>query len=220
MWLIGLFLALGVVLGPLGAQAQPSGKVWRIGMLETTSPTLNVANLDAFRQGLRDLGYVEGQNLVITYRSADGRPERFPDLAPELMHLPVDLILTRGTPAALAAKQATHGTLPVVITGAGDPVGAGLVASLARPGGNVTGLSALTTALYAQRVALLAALLPPRARLAGLFTMGNPVLPAQWSEVERAARPLGLQPQLLDVRTPEELGRAFEAARRERADGL
>src|SRR5215471_12061786 len=178
MWLIGLFLALGVVLGPLGAQAQPSGKVWRIGMLETTSPTLNVANLDAFRQGLRDLGYVEGQNLVITYRSADGRPERFPALATELVRLPVDLILTRGTPAALAAKQATHGTIPVVITGAGDPVGSGLVASLARPGGNVTGLSALTTELYAKRVELLKELMPQLTRLAGLFNMSNPVLPS------------------------------------------
>ena len=120
----------------------------------------------------------------------------------------------------MAAKHATHGTMPVVITGAGDPVGSGLVASLAHPGGNVTGLSALTTELYAKRVELLMELMPKLTRLAGLFNMGNPVLPSQWTEVERAARPLGVQPQLLDVRTPEEIGRAFDAAIRERADAL
>ena len=215
-----VMLALGILAAPLAAGAQPAGKVYRIGVLETTSATLNIPNLDAFRYGLRELGYVEGQNLVIEYRSADGRPERFPDLATELVRLPVDLILTRGTPAALAAKHATQGTIPVVITGAGDPVGSGLVASIARPGGNVTGLSALTTALYAKRVELLKELMPNLARLAGLFNMGNPVLPSQWIEVEMAARPLGVQPQLLDVRTPEEIGRAFDAAIRERADAL
>jgi putative ABC transport system substrate-binding protein len=120
----------------------------------------------------------------------------------------------------LAAKQATQGTLPVVITGAGDPVGSGLVASIARPGGHVTGLSALTTELYAKRVELLTELMPQLARLAGLFNMGNPVLPSQWTEVEMAARPLGVQLQLLDVRTPEEIGQAFDAAIRERADAL
>jgi len=204
----------------LTAGAQPAAKVYRIGVLETTSAALNVANLEAFRHGLRELGYVEGHNLVIAYRSADGRPERFPALATELVRLPVDLILTRGTPAALAACLAAKGTLPVVITGAGDPVGAGLVASLAHPGGNITGLSALTTELYAKRVELLTELLPHLARLAGLFNMSNPVLPAQWTEVERTARPLGVEPQLLDVRTPEEIGRAFDAAIKARADAL
>jgi ABC-type uncharacterized transport system substrate-binding protein len=213
-----VMLALGILAAPLAAGAQPAGKVYRIGVLETTSATLNIPNLDAFRHGLRELGYVEAQNLVIEYRSADGRPERFPDLATELVRLPVDLILTRGTPAALAAKHATQGTIPVVITGAGDPVGSGLVASIARPGGNVTGLSALTTELYAKRVELLKELMPNLARLAGLFNMGNPVLPSQWTEVEMAARSLGVQPQLLDVRMPEEIGRAFDAAIRERAD--
>jgi putative ABC transport system substrate-binding protein len=204
----------------LAVDAQPAGKVYHIGVLETTSATLNVSNLDAFRRGLRELGYIEGQNLVIEYRSADGRPERFLDLATELVRLPVDLILTRGTPAALAAKQATRGTIPVVITGAGDPVGSGLVASIAHPGGNVTGLSALTTELYAKRVELLKELMPQLTRLAGLFNMSNPVLPSQWTEVEMAARPLGVQSQLLDVRTPEEIGRAFNATIQERADAL
>src|SRR5467141_3057944 len=120
------------------AQQQQS-KVWRIGILDTTSMSMNAANLSAFRQGLLDLGYVEGQNYVIEYRSADGRPERFPDLASELVRQKVDLIVLRGTPAAQAAKKAT-GTVPVVATAIGDPLL--LVASFARPGGNVTGLSA------------------------------------------------------------------------------
>jgi putative tryptophan/tyrosine transport system substrate-binding protein len=216
------FLAsTGAVLlaAPLAAQAQQAGKVYRIGMLETISTALNAANLDAFRQGLRELGYIEGQNVVIEYRSADGRQERFPDLATELVRLKVDLIVTRGTPAALAAKNAT-GTIPVVIAGAGDPVGSGIVASLARPGGNVTGLSAFNVEIYAKRVELLRELVPRLTRIAGLFNMSNPVIPLQWKEAERAARSLGMQPQLLDVRNPEDLGRAFDAATRQRADAL
>jgi len=127
-------------------------------MLETTSTALNAANLDAFRKGLRELGYVEGQNLVIEYRSADGRDERFPDLVTELVHLKVDLIVTRGTPSALAAKNAT-GTIPVVMAASGDPVATGIT-SLARPGGNVTGLSTLNTELYGKRVELLREMVP------------------------------------------------------------
>jgi putative ABC transport system substrate-binding protein len=119
---------------PLAARAQPSEKLYRVGMLERTSIPINAANLDGFRQGLRERGYVEGKNYVIDYRSADGHDDRFPGLAAELVRLKVDLILTRGTPAALAAKNAT-GTIPVVITGVGDPVGQGLVAGLPRPGG-------------------------------------------------------------------------------------
>jgi putative ABC transport system substrate-binding protein len=132
----------GLLAAPLAAKAQPAGKVYRIGMLERTSPGTNAANLEAFRRGLRELGYVEGKNLVIEYRSADGRDERYAALATELIRLNVDLILTRGTPAALAAKNATA-TIPVVITGLADPVGQGIVASLAHPGGNITGVSAI-----------------------------------------------------------------------------
>jgi putative ABC transport system substrate-binding protein len=198
-------VACGLLAVPLAVEA----KVYRIGVLETTSATMNAANLDAFRQGLRDLGYVEGQNVVLEYRSADGRQERFPDLAAELVRLKVDLIVTRGTPATLAAKNAP-GTIPVVIAGAGDPVASGLVASLARPGGNVTGVSALNIEIYAKRVELLRVLVPRLTRIAGLFNMSNPVLPLQWKEVEGTARSLGIQPQLLDVRTPEDLGHAFD----------
>ena len=212
-------LFIGLVLAPLDAHAQQAGKIHRIGVLETRSATLNAANLDAFRRGLRELGYREGQNLEIAYRSSDGRNERFPALASELVDLKVDLIVTRGTPAALAAKNATR-TIPVVMASSGDPVGAGLVASLGRPGGNVTGLSNYNVEIYAKRVELLKELLPKLTKMAGLFNMGNPVLPIQWKVAEQAARSLGLQPQLLDVRRPEDLARGFEAATREHAEGL
>jgi ABC-type uncharacterized transport system substrate-binding protein len=128
------FLAMvpgSLLAAPLAAAAQQAEKIYRIGMLERTSMAINAANLDGFRRGLRDLGYVEGKSFVIEYRSADGRDERFPDLAAELVRLKVDLIVTRGTPAALAAKNATR-TIPVVMAGIGDPVGQGVVASLAR----------------------------------------------------------------------------------------
>jgi len=214
---------LGALAGGLvaaqAAEAQQSGKVYHIGMLERTSAAINAANLDGFRQGLRELGYVEGRNLVIEYRSADGHDERFSALAAELVRLKPDLILTRGTPAALAAKNATV-TIPVVILGVGDPVGQGVVASLAHPGGNITGLSAVVTELYAKRVQLLRDLMPRAARIAALFNMSNPAIPPQWKEVEIAARSLGLQPQLLDVRKPEDLAPAFDAATRHRADTL
>ena len=165
----------GVVAGPLAGEAQPAGKVYRIGMLERTSTTINAANLNGFRQGLRELGYVEGKDFIIEYRSADGRDERYPGLVTELVGLKVDLILTRGTPATLAAKNAS-GTIPVVMTGIGDPVGQGIVASLARPGGKVTGMSPLVTELYPKRVDLLRELLPGARRLAILFNMGTRLL--------------------------------------------
>jgi len=212
-------LVLSSIAAPLAVDAQRPEKLFRIGMLERTSTAINAANLEGFRQGLRELGYVEGKSFVIEYRSADGRDERFPSLAAELVRLKVDLILTRGTSAALAAKNAT-GTIPVVITGVGDPVGQGVVASLARPGANVTGLSTLVTEIYAKRVGLLKELVPGAVRLAALINMSNPASPPQWKEVERATRSLGLQAQLLDVRKPEDLGPAFDGAIRQRADAL
>ena len=144
--------AAALIAAPRTAEAQHPEKLYRIGMLERTSTAINAANVDSFRQGLRDLGYVEGKSFVIEYRSTDGRDERYPSLAAELVRLKVDLIVTRGTPAALAAKNATA-TIPVVMAGIGDPVGQGVVASLARPGGNITGLSAQVTDIYAKRVA-------------------------------------------------------------------
>jgi len=212
-------IAGGFVAAPLAAEAQQARKVYRIGMLETRSPELNAANIDAFRQGLWELGYKEGQNLEIVYRSSDGRDERFPGLAGELVRLKVDLILTRGTPAALAAKSAT-GAIPVVMAASGDPVGSGIVKSLASPGGNVTGLSSGITESYPKRVQLLGELLPGLKRIAAILNMGNPVIPPQWRIVEASARSLGIEAQLLDVRRPEDLRGAFAAAAKQRAEAL
>jgi putative ABC transport system substrate-binding protein len=210
---------LALLAAPLAVEAQPQEKVYRIGMLERTSPAINAANVDGFRRGLHELGYVEGKNFVIEYRSADGRDERFAALATELVRLKVDLIVTRGTPGTLAAKNAT-GTIPVITVGAGDPVAQGIVAGLARPGANVTGLSTMVTELYPKRVELLRALVPKAVRIAAVFNMSNPSIPPQWKEVEVAARSLGMRAQLLDVRKPEDLGPAFDVAVRQRADGL
>lgn len=212
-------LLASLVASPSGVDAAQPEKLHRIGMLERTPPAANTANVAGFRQRLRELGYVEGESFVIDYRSADGHDERFPALAADLVRSKVDLIVTRGTPAALAVKGATA-TIPVIITGVGDPIGQGLVASLARPGTNITGLSAAVTEVFPKRVQLLKELVPKSTRIAGLFNMGNPALPPQWKEVEKAARSRGLEPLLLDVRKAEDLQPAFETAVRQRADAL
>jgi putative ABC transport system substrate-binding protein len=210
-------LAGGLLAAPLAAQAQSTGKVYRIGILETIPAAQNAANLAALRKGLRDLGYVEGRNLIIEYRSADGRAERFPDLASELVRLKVDLIVTRGTPAARAAKNAT-GTIPVVMATMGDP--RAIVASFANPGGNITGVTTFSTELTAKRFELLKELVPKLSRVALLHNMGNPAAPPEWEETKTAARALGLRAELLDVRSQGDLGRAFELAVRQRVDAL
>jgi putative ABC transport system substrate-binding protein len=188
-------------------------------MLETIPQAMNADNLDAFRQGLRELGYVEGQSLVIEYRSADGREERFQSLAEELVRLKVDLIVTRGTPATRAAKAATA-TIPIVVATGGDLVGAGLIASLARPGANITGLTTETTTLAGKRLELLKELMPTLSRIAGLGNLGNPRTRLGWERLESASRSLGIQFQTLDVRKADDIGPAFEAAVRQHADAL
>ena len=202
----------GAAARPMAARAQQAGKVYRIGVLETTPANMNVSNMEALRQGLRGLNYVEGRNLVIEYRSADGRGERFPALATELLHLKVDVIVTRGTPAVLAAKNATT-TVPVVMAAMGEPLM--VVSSLAHPGGNVTGLSGYSTDLEAKRFEVLKEMVPGAARIAGLYNMGNAVVPPQWRELQKAAQIFGVQSQLLDVRKPEDIAPAFDAASRE-----
>jgi len=197
-------LAGGLLAAPLAAEAQQAGKVYRIGVLETAPMVLNAANLDAFRQGLGELGYVEGQNFVIEYRSADGRADRFPDLANELVRLKVDLILTRGTPAVTAAKNATR-TIPIVMATSADPLGRGAVSGLAHPGANVTGLSSLTVEVSGKRLQLLKEAIPRIQRIAVLFEMGNVASATQWSAVQQAAPSMGLRAQLLDVRKAEDL---------------
>ena len=185
--------------------------MYRIGILETVSASLNMENLDALRRGLRELGYVENKNYTLEYRSADGDAGRFPALADELVRLRVDLIVTRGTPAARAAKNATE-TIPIVMAAIGEPLGMGVVASLARPGGNVTGLSAFVTELAGKRVELAKELRPESSTAALLHNMGNPVVPPQWEETKKAAQALGIEVILLDVRSRDDILRAFETA--------
>jgi putative ABC transport system substrate-binding protein len=210
--LAALLLAL-----PPGVHAQPSRRVYRIGMLEAVPEAENADNLAALRQGLRDLGYVEGQNLVIDYRSADGHAERFPRLAAELVPVRVDLIVTRGTPAARAAKAATA-TIPVVMAAMGDP--ASIAGGFARPNANVTGLTTFSTELMAKRIQLLKELAPAIARIGLLHNMGNPAAPPEWSEVQAASRALALQCELLDVRSDGDLQHALDAAAQHRIDAL
>ena len=202
---------------PRGVRAQPARKVYRIGILEAVPEAENVDNLAALRQGLRDLGYVEGRNLVIDYRSADGHAERFPRLAADLVHLRVDLIVTRGTPAARAAKAATA-TIPVVMAAMGDP--SSIAGGFARPSANVTGLTTFSTELVAKRIQLLKELAPGIARIGLLHNMGNPAAPPEWSEVQAACRTLALQSELFDVRSESDLQRALDAAAQHRIDAL
>ena len=188
------------ILWPLAARAQ-QGKVWRIGFLETIAAAQNATNMDAFRKGMREHGYIEGQNFTIEYRSADGRSERYPVLAAELVRLNVDLIVTRATPAVIAAKNATA-TIPIVMAASGDPVGTGAVASLARPGGNVTGMSGFTSDLLAKRVEILREAVPGIKRVGLVHNMSNQVAPRQWEELKAAAPVLRIEPLLLDLAQP------------------
>jgi putative ABC transport system substrate-binding protein len=167
---LAALLALGLCAAPLAAGAQTGGKLYRIGVLDTVPMASNVANLDAFRQGLRELGYVEGQSFVIEYRTA-AQTSAFADLARELVRSKVDLILTRGG-AVAAAKDATT-TIPIVMAASGDPVGSGVVAGLARPGGNVTGLSALTAEVAGKRLQLLKEAIPSIQRVAAVLGGGS-----------------------------------------------
>jgi putative tryptophan/tyrosine transport system substrate-binding protein len=208
-----------IVAATSSARAQQPAKSRRIGILETVSPALNFRNLDALRRGLRELGYIENQTYILEYRSADGDAARFPALADELVRLGVDLIVTRGTPAARAAKNATE-TIPIVMAAVGEPLGVGIVESLARPGGNLTGLSAFVTELAGKRVELVKEL-RPQGSIAALFhNMGNPVVPQQWEETKKAAQALGIEAVLLDVRTRDDILSAFEKASAGRVDTL
>jgi putative ABC transport system substrate-binding protein len=214
MTLIGGAAAL-----PLAARAQAPAKSRRIGMLETVSPSLNTNNLDALRRGLRELGYVENRDYVLEYRSADGDGRRFPALADELVRLGVDLIVTRGTPAARAAKGATE-TIPIVMAAIGEPLGAGVIESLARPGGNLTGLSAFVIELAGKRVELGKELRPGGSTAALLTNLGNPVVPQEWEETKKAAQALGIEVILLDVRIRDDIHPASEKASAHRVDTL
>jgi len=205
---------------PLAAGAQQPAKVPRIGYLSPLSPPADSIRIEAFRQGLRDLGYVEGQNIAIEYRYAEGRFDRLPDLAAELVRLKVEVIVAASTPGILAAKNATS-TIPIVMTLSADPVPTGLVSSLARPGGNITGLSLLSGELNQKRLELLKEVVPNLSRVAALWNPANPASRFQLKETEAAARVLGVQLQPLEVRGPDpDFEGAFQAATRGRAGAL
>jgi putative tryptophan/tyrosine transport system substrate-binding protein len=212
-------LALGLLWAPLAAHAQQPGNVPRIGVLSTGSPPATLPRFEPFIQRLHELGYVEGQTIALEYRFADGKHERLPGLAAELIDLNVDVIVTSGTPAAVAAKHATS-MIPIIIAIAADPVGEGLVASLAWPGGNVTGMANLDTELSGKRLEILKEVIPGLSRVAILWNPANPAHRAALGENEVAARALGVQLQPVEARAPHEFTSAFSAMSRERASAL
>ena len=214
-------IAISLLAAPFAVEAQPAGKVPRIGFLvaASASDSAYARLIETFRQGLRDLGYVEGRNIVVEYRYADGKYERLPALAAELVRLKVDVIVSHGTPGPLAAKQATS-AIPIVMTSAGDPVGSGLVSSLARPGGNVTGLSLMVPELGGKRLQLLKEILPGLSRVAVLWNAANPYASLVAREMEATATTLGVQLQALVVRGPDDFAGALAAATTGRAGAL
>jgi putative ABC transport system substrate-binding protein len=213
-------LAGGLLGAPLAAGAQQAGKVPRIGFLSATSPSDRPPLLDAFRQGLRELGWVEGQNIVIDYRYAEGRVDRLPDLAAELVRLKVDLIVSAGTQGVTAAKNATE-TIPIVMLFVADPVGLGFIASLARPGGNITGLAGSAgLEIFGKQLGLLKEAVPQVRRVAILSNPGNPAQPIAVRELNIAARSLEVQLQFLEARGPNEFDGAFAAMAKERVEAL
>jgi putative tryptophan/tyrosine transport system substrate-binding protein len=216
--LLGLTLALAA--GRLAAQDKPAARLHRIGMLETTPLAGNRENLAELQRGLKDLGYAEGQNLQLVYRTADGRSERFSALARELVGEKVDVIVTRGTPATLAALKKADGRIPIVMVAVADAIETRLVTSLEAPGGNVTGLTSNTTETGPKRLELLRALAPGMKRVAGLVNLGNPASAAVWRAVEAAAPGLGLQMVAIEVRKPDEFAARLQAAVQQGANGL
>jgi ABC-type uncharacterized transport system substrate-binding protein len=204
---------------PLAARAQQSKNIPRLCFLTFDPGTLQSTRFDAFFQGLRDLGYVDGQTITIAYLSADGRGEQFPALATECLRLKADIIALSTTPAAQAAKNATR-TIPIVMIALGDPVGTGLVESLAAPGGNVTGMSMMVPELATKRLELLKEAVPGISRVLVLSYLADPIAPLQVKALKEAARSLGVTLQIEDIRTADDLPAAFDAGARERADGL
>jgi putative tryptophan/tyrosine transport system substrate-binding protein len=209
-----VLLALGVT-----AEAQQPKKIPRIGFLAAPYPSDRAEKNDWFRQGLRDLGYIEGKNIAIEYRYAEGKADRLPTLAAELVGLNVDVILTSSTPSVLAVKKATS-TIPIVFVAINDPVASGLVTSLARPGGNITGLTILGPELSGKRLELLKEAVPKATRVAFLWNSANPAQGLLWKESQAAAQELRLQLQSLEVRSSNDFDSAFEAVLRERSQAL
>jgi putative ABC transport system substrate-binding protein len=204
---------------PLAARAQQPGKLPTIGFLVPGTPLTESQRVAAFVQRLRELGWIEGRTVAIEYRWAEGRNDRVAEIAVELVRIKVDVIVTTGTPAALAAKQATS-VIPIVFAAAADPVGSGLVASLARPGGNITGLSIQQADLAGKRLELLREVIPAVRRLAILTNVGNPNAVPEMGEVRAAARTLGLEVAVFEIRRTEDIAPAFEALIKDRSEAL
>ena len=216
-----LLIALGA--GALAwagaARAQAPAKVRRMGLLSPFSPSDTALGHQAFRQGLRDLGWVEGKNIKIEYRYAEGRSDRLPDLAGDLVRLKVDVIVASVNTDALVAQKATR-AIPIVMVSAGDPVATGLVESLARPGGNVTGLSQMTVEIVGKRLELLKEMVPRLSRVAVLWNPQGAFSPVAWKEIQLPARQLGIHLHSLEVRSPSEFDKALEDATQARAGAL
>jgi len=213
-------LAVGALLLALSvdAEAQRPAKVFRIGFFQSTSAERNKNRRAAFQQGLRELGYVEGKNIIIEYRYADGKFERLTELAAELVRLNIDVLVGGGAPAAHAAKNATR-TIPIVMQ-SGDPVGTGLVASLARPGGNITGLSDFTVGVVTKRLELLKEVVPSVSRVAVLWNPNNPANPVTLKETQAVAPALGVTLLSLEVKGAEDIDTALTAITKERPGAL
>ena len=205
--------------GPLAARAQPSGKTYRIGFLGPGSYAERKRDIDALQKGLRRLGYEEGRNIVIEYRWAEGRYDRLPELTAELVKLNVDVLVTAGTPGALAAKQATS-TIPIVLAAVGDPVAAGIVDSLARPGGNVTGLTFFFVEICAKRVELIKEAIPGLSRIAVLINPANPSHLLALSAMQGMASALGAELVPVEARGLDDIADTIAATTARRAPGL
>src|SRR5262245_38956294 len=216
---LAVVLVLSLALVPIAGEAQQTTKVIPIGYLSGPSLSANAARIEAFRQGLHELGYVEGKNIVIEWRSADGKPERLPALAAELVRLKVVVIVTSGGAPTRRAKEATS-TIPIVMTNDPDPVGDGFVASLARPGGNITGLSSFAPELSGKRLEILREVVPKLSRVAVLGSSGATGYAQTLRETEPAAKAFKMQLQFLDVKQAEDVETAFRAASKGRAQGV
>jgi putative ABC transport system substrate-binding protein len=212
------FIVMVLGVGAIATAQQPK-KVPRIGWLTGSSLSAMTARIEAFRQGLRELGYVEGKNIVIEWRSAEGKTERVPALAAELVGLKVNVIVSGGPLVTRAAKEATS-TIPIVMAFDNDPVGNDFVASLARPGGNITGLSNLAPEISGKRLELLKEIIPRLSRVAVFGNSNEPGNPQSLREIELAAGAFGVQLQHLDVRDPKDIETAFRAATKGRADAV
>jgi putative ABC transport system substrate-binding protein len=215
-WLLG---SLGVLAAPLAAEAQPAGKIPHIGFLSTTSLSIISARIEALRQGLRELGYVEGRTIVIEWRSAEGKADLIPALAVELVRLKVDIIVAAGATDTRAAKEATT-TIPIVMTQDSDPIGTGFVASLARPEGNITGLSTLAPEISGKRLELLKEIIPKLSRVAVLGSSARLGNAQALREVELAAGAFKVQVRHLDVLGEKDIETAFRAATKGRAEAV